>query len=112
MGSDLLALIDIQRIGSLYVQKRKRHGHSSILKMSVNRESLILGVPSLYNPRAVLQIVPIIGVLCALIVDVVNIDVVRPKYECQQSVKSFRCCIWYDPRAKLRLLSIIEVLAV
>jgi len=31
--------------------------------------------------------------------------------EHKQSVNNFGCFIWYDPRAKLQLLSIIEVLA-
>ena len=49
----------------------------------------------------------------------VNIDVATPKNECQQSVNRAQTereqlwvyCIWYKPRAKLWLLSIIEVLA-
>ena len=41
----------------------------------------------------------------------VNVDVATPKYERQQSVNDFGCCILYNPRAILRLLPIIEVLA-
>jgi hypothetical protein len=46
LGSDVLAVIHNQHIDSLYGQKRKRHGHSPILEMSINSESLILGVAS------------------------------------------------------------------
>jgi len=65
----------------------------------------------LYNPRAVLQLVPLIGVLGSLIVNMINIDVATPKNDCQQNVNNFGCCIWHNPRAKLRLLCIIIVLA-
>jgi len=43
-GSNSLAGIHNERIGSLHGQKKKRHGHSPIVKMSVNRASTISGV--------------------------------------------------------------------
>ena len=46
LGSDVLTAIHNQRIGSLYGQKTERHGHSPILKMSINRASTIVGVAS------------------------------------------------------------------
>ena len=108
----MLTVIHNQCIGSLHGQKRKQHGHSRILKMSINRESLILGVASCsIQGVCVLWLVPIIGVLGSFIVNMVTIDVATPKNECQQSVNNFGCGIWYNPRAKLWLLCIIEVLA-
>jgi hypothetical protein len=44
LESDLLAVIHNQRIGSLYRQKRKQHGNSPILKISVNRASTIFSL--------------------------------------------------------------------
>jgi len=40
----------------------------------------------LYNPTAVLRLVPATGVLGSFIVNDVNINVVTPKNQCQQSV--------------------------
>jgi hypothetical protein len=39
IGKRFSVVIHNQRIGSRYRQKRKKHDHSSILKMSVNRVS-------------------------------------------------------------------------
>jgi len=41
----------------------------------------------------------------------VNVDDATPKIERQQSVFDFGSCILYNPRAMLRLLPIIKVLA-
>jgi len=87
----------------------------------------------LYNPRAVLQHLSIIDVLAAFIGIIVFVDTVTPQNErqqsintpsterqqsintvsteCQQSVNAFGCCIMYIPRALLRHLFIINVLA-
>jgi len=87
----------------------------------------------LYNPRAVLQYLSIIEVLAAFIGNIVIINTVTPRNErqlsvntasterqqsintesteCQQSVNAFGCCIMYIPRALLRHMSIINVLA-
>jgi hypothetical protein len=46
LESDVFTVIHNQRIDSLYGQKRKRHGHSPMLEMSINSESLISGVAS------------------------------------------------------------------
>jgi len=87
----------------------------------------------LYNPRAVLRHLCIIEVLVAFIGIIVFVDTVTPRNErqqsvntasrerqqsintvsteCQQSVNAFGCCIMYIPRALLRHMSIINVLA-
>jgi len=87
----------------------------------------------LYNPRAVLWHLSKIEVLAAFIGDIVFVDTVTPQNErqqsvntasterhqsinpvsteCQQSVNAFGCCIMYIPRALLRNMSIINVLA-
>jgi hypothetical protein len=87
----------------------------------------------LYNPRAVLQHLSIIVVLAAFINNIVFVDAVtlqnerQPSVnaasterqqsintvstECQQSVNAFGCCIMYIPRALLRHMSIIHILA-
>jgi len=87
----------------------------------------------LYNPRAVLQHLSIIEVLAACIGIIVIVNTVTPRNErqprvntastehpqsmntesteCQQSVNAFGCCIMYIPRALLRHMSIINVLA-
>jgi len=87
----------------------------------------------LYNPRAVLWHLSIIEVLAAFIGNIVIINRVTPRNvrqpsvntasterqqsmntestECQQSVNAFGCCIMYIPRALLRHMSIINVLA-
>jgi len=44
LGSDLLAVMDNQSIGSLHSRNRKWHGNSPILKMSVNGASMIFGL--------------------------------------------------------------------
>jgi hypothetical protein len=41
-----------------------------------------------YNPRPVLWLVLIFGVLGTLIVNMIDIDVATPKYECQQRVNT------------------------
>jgi len=86
-----------------------------------------------YNPRAVLQHLSIIEVLAAYIGNIVFVDTVTPQNErpqsvntasterhqsinpvsteCQQSVNAYGCCIMYFPRALLRNMSIINVLA-
>ena len=87
----------------------------------------------LYNPRAVLQHWSIIEVLAAFRGNIVIVNTVTPRNErppsvntasterqqsmdtesteCQQSVNAFGCCIMYIPRALLRHLSIINVVA-
>jgi len=45
-GSNLLPVIHNQRIGSLYRQKRKLHGNSPILKISVIKASTIFSSAS------------------------------------------------------------------
>jgi len=87
----------------------------------------------LYNPRAVLQHLSIIEVLAAFIGNIVIVNTVTPRNErqpsvntalterqqsmntesteCQQSVNAFGCCIMYIPRALLRHMSIMNVLA-
>jgi len=87
----------------------------------------------LYNPRAVLQRLSIIEVLAAFIGNIVIVNTVTPRNErqpsinkalterqlsmntesteCQQSVNTFGYCIMYIPRALLRHMSIINVLA-
>jgi len=87
----------------------------------------------LYNPRAVLRHLSKIKVLAAFIGNIVIVDTVTPhnarqqsvntasterhqsinpvSTECQQSVNAFGCCIMYIPRALLRNMSIINVLA-
>jgi hypothetical protein len=61
MGSDLLAVICNEHIGSPYEQKRIQYGQSPILKISFNRVSTEYqwGINNLWccimnNPRAVL----------------------------------------------------------
>ena len=87
----------------------------------------------LHNPRAVLRHLPIIEVMAAFIGNIVIVNTVTPRNErqpsvntalterqqsmntksteCQQSVNAFGCCIMYIPRALLRHMSIINVLA-
>jgi len=87
----------------------------------------------LYNPRAVLRHLSKIEVLAAFIGNIVFVDTVTPQNarqqsvntasterhqsinpvstECQQSVNAFGCCIMYIPRALLRHMSIINILA-
>jgi len=87
----------------------------------------------LYNPTAVLQHLSIIEVLAAFIGNIVIVNTVTPRNECQpsvnkasterqqsmntestecqQSVNAFGCCIMYIPRAQLQHMSIINVLA-
>ena len=82
---------------------------------------------------AVLQHLSIIEVLTAFIGNIVIVNTVTPRNECQlsintasterqqsmntestecqQSVNAFGCCIMYIPRALLRHMSIINVLA-
>jgi len=83
----------------------------------------------LYDPGAALRHLSIMEVLAAIIGKIVNVDIASPVNERQQSVKrasterqqsvkerqqsvnNFGCCILCHPRAVVRLLSIIEVLA-
>jgi len=87
----------------------------------------------LYNPRAVLRHLSTIEELAAVIGNIVFVDTVTPQNErqqsvntasterhlsinpvsteCQQTVNAFGCCIMYIPRALLRIMSIINVLA-
>jgi len=87
----------------------------------------------LYNPRAVLRHLSIIEVLAAFIGNIVFVDtdtfqnerqqsvntastdrqqsINTVSTECQQSVNPFGCCIMYIPRALLRYMSIINILA-
>ena len=87
----------------------------------------------MYNPRAVLQHLSIVEVLAAVIGNMVIVNTVTPRNErqpsvntasterqqsmniesteCQQSVNAFGCCIMDIPRALLRHMSIINVLA-
>jgi len=87
----------------------------------------------LYNPRAVLRHLSIIDVFAAFIDIIVFVDTVTPQNErqpsvnttsterqqsintvsteCQQSVNAFGCCIMYIPRALLRHMFIINILA-
>jgi hypothetical protein len=87
----------------------------------------------LYDPRAVVRHLSIIEVLAAFIGNIVFVDTVTPQNhrqqsvntasterqqsintvstECQQSVNTFGCCIMYIPRALLRHMSTINVLA-
>jgi hypothetical protein len=87
----------------------------------------------LYHPRAVVRHLSIIDVLAAFIGNIVFVNTVTPQNErqqsvnttsterqqsintvsteCQQSVNAFGCCIMYIPRALLRHMSIINILA-
>jgi len=65
----------------------------------------------MYNPWAVLRLLPIIKGLASFIGNMDNVEVATPKYERQQSVNNFGCCILYNPKAIPQLLPIIEVLA-
>jgi len=87
----------------------------------------------LYNPRAVLQHLSIIEVLAAFIGNIVFVNIITHQNErqqtvntasterqqsvntvstdCQQSVNAFRCCIMFIPRAPLRHMSAINILA-
>jgi hypothetical protein len=56
----------------------------------------------LHNPRAVLRLVPIIGVLGSCIVNMVNIDVVTPKNACQQCINRAQ-----TERQQLRVLQLV-----
>jgi hypothetical protein len=57
------------------------------------------------------QLLPIIVLLASFIGNMVNVNLTTPKNERQQSINSCVCCIVCDPRAIVRLLRIIEVLA-
>jgi hypothetical protein len=74
----------------------------------------------LYNPRAVLWLLPVIEVLASFVATMVNVDVATPKNahqqsvnrtptEYQQSVNDFACCILYNSRAMHWLLHIIKL---
>jgi len=92
----------------------------------------------LYNPRALLRHIPIMNVLAAVMSKRDHDMVTAPVWkwastehqqsinrastehqqsintastECQQSVNDFGCCILYNPRALLRHIPIIKVLA-
>jgi len=66
----------------------------------------------MYNPRAVLQLRPIINVLTAVLCKFDREIVTAPVWnERQQSVNNIVCCTVYNPRAVLRHLTIIEVFA-
>jgi len=122
LGSDLLTMIHNQRIGSLYGQKSKRHGHCPILEISFKRESTE-GQWSIndcwccivYNRRAVPSHLPMMKVMSAFMDNVVSVDVATTwkwvSTERQQSFNDCRCCILYNPGAVLWHLLIIEVLA-
>jgi len=66
-----------QHIGSLYGKKRKRHGHSPILKLSFND----CGCCIMHNPRAVIWLLSIIEGLTAFTGNMVNDDVASPGNE-------------------------------
>jgi len=87
----------------------------------------------MYNPRAVIRHLSIIEVVAAFIGNIVFVDTITLQNErqhsvniasterhqsinpvsteCQQSVNAFGCCIMYIPRALLRNMSIMNILA-
>jgi len=58
-----------------------------------------------------LWLLPIIEVLAAFMGNIVNVDVASADNERQQSIKNLGCCILFNPRAMLRHLPIINILA-
>jgi len=111
------------------IVKRLQHLSENERQQSVNDFVCCI----LYNPRAVLQHLSIIEVLAAFIGNIVIVNTVTPpnerqpsvntastegqqsmntmSTECQQSVNASGSCIMYIPRALLRHMSIINVLA-